>query len=60
MTDFISDFRAALRAKLRCPRCGAANRPGASYVDIDDTGARAYCTVCSCAGPLDTFKPKEN
>jgi uncharacterized Zn-finger protein len=33
-------------ADLRCPACGAANRPGVPYVEINEKG-QAYCTVCS-------------
>jgi hypothetical protein len=58
-------FRDALRAllvpTLHCVRCGAANRRGATVIEIDETGSRAYCSVCRCSGPLDTFQPaKEN
>lgn len=53
---FLSDFRAALRATLSCPKCPAENRPGASIIDLDETGARAYCGVCSHEGPLLNFR----
>lgn len=57
-------YREALRklktSSLRCPGCKAANRPGATYIEMDETGSRAYCSVCSHAGPLDIFQPKEN
>ena len=59
MTDGPSNFRAALdaqqrarEASLRCPYCGACNRPGATYVALDDP-QRAVCLVCS-----KSFKPE--
>lgn len=57
-------FREALRAmlttSLRCPRCAAANRPGVTYIEIDQTGSRAYCSICSAEGPLALYQPKES
>jgi hypothetical protein len=53
-------LRKLLTTSLRCPKCPAANRPGATYIEIDDTGSRAFCSVCSHAGPLDIFQPKEH
>jgi hypothetical protein len=54
-------FREALRAllvtALRCPRCAAANRPGATSIEIDQTASRGYCGVCRCEGPLTSFQP---
>ncbi len=60
MKDFISDYRAALRAKLCCPKCYAQNRPGATYIDLDETGSRACCGVCSHEAALELFQPKES
>ncbi len=31
---------------LVCGKCGAANRPGTTYIELDDT-ATAWCGVCS-------------
>lgn len=60
-------FRDALRAKrervtatLRCPRCQAQNRPGATYIEIDQTGTRAFCSVCSIERPLAEFQTKDD
>lgn len=65
MTEYRSNFRQADRARLmptlQCPRktCGAANRPGASHIDLDDTNTVAYCMVCSVSGPIALFQPQE-
>jgi hypothetical protein len=40
---------------LRCPKCGASNRPGATYIEIDKGGTQAYCIVCA-----HTFHPKKD
>jgi len=60
----VSAFREADRARrlptLRCPKCPAENRPGATYIDIDETGERAYCSVCAVSGPIEAFEPKES
>jgi hypothetical protein len=47
-----------LTSTLRCPKCPAANRPGATYIETD--GSRAFCIVCSHAGPIETFQPKKD
>lgn len=58
----MSAFRDAVRANaevaLRCPKCGAANRPGVTYIEGDHTSERAYCTVCACEGPIAAFHPE--
>lgn len=58
MSQFRDAYRAMVLDTLKCACCGATNRPGIAYVEIDDTGSRAYCTVCSASGPLAAFKPK--
>ncbi len=52
-------FREALTATLTCPKCPAANRPGATYIELDTTGSRACCGVCSFEGPIERFTLKE-
>jgi transcription elongation factor Elf1 len=48
----VDDVRQAQRQlredELRCPHCGAANRPGATYV-TKETATRAVCMVCGKA-----------
>lgn len=46
-------------SELVCPRCQAANRPGATVVKLEEHG-RACCIVCSFEGLLEKFAPKEN
>lgn len=62
----MSAFREALHARrvkqtatLVCPKCTAANRPGATVIEIDQTGTRAFCSVCSAERDLTQFQPKE-
>lgn len=52
-----SNFRQAvqaLRENLRCPACGAVNRPGATYIELQANGL-AVCTVCA-----KTFQPSRD
>lgn len=42
-----------LVAALRCPRCLAMNRPGATIIELE-TPTRAVCGVCAHA-----FNPQE-
>lgn len=48
----MSEWRKALDAlqidpdDLRCPRCLAMNRPGVTYIEIDEHG-HCLCLVCS-------------
>lgn len=60
MSMFRDALRAMLTTALQCPRCAAHNRPGATYVEIDETGSRAYCTVCSAEGPLCQYQPRKD
>lgn len=59
-----SNFRQAVEADLKCPHCGAWNRPrvgsspAATYVTATPDG-RAFCTGCSHEGPVTEFQPKE-
>lgn len=39
-----ADAQRALIDSLRCKFCGAANRPGAHYIEFVD--GTAFCTVC--------------
>lgn len=59
---FVSDFTKSIRRdterSLRCSHCPAANRPGATYIELDQTGSRAYCSVCSFEGPVAQFQQK--
>lgn len=59
MSMFREALRALLTPTLRCARCAAANRRGATVIEIDETSSRAYCSVCRCEGPLHTFQPKK-
>jgi uncharacterized Zn-finger protein len=49
-TTTMSNFKDAVRLtkeqQLSCPSCGAANRPGATYVELQQNGD-AFCMVCS-------------
>jgi hypothetical protein len=54
-----SRLRALIESSLRCPKCPATNRPGATYVELSENGTRAYCSVCSASGPTEQFQPKE-
>jgi hypothetical protein len=59
MSMFRDALRALLVTTLRCPRCPAANRPGATVIEIDATSTRAYCGVCTVEGPIASFQPKK-
>lgn len=59
MSAFRAAVRTLLESSLRCPKCPAVNRPGATYIEMDDASDRAYCTVCARSGPLSAFQPKE-
>lgn len=57
-------FRAALRQllskDLQCPACGEVNLPKAKpAIEIDQTGTRAQCGVCSWEGVIGAFHLKE-
>ena len=54
----LSSFRHALEAALCCPKCGAANRPGVSYIEMEQDG-RAACSVCSHSFDLWTTPPRD-
>jgi len=41
-----SNWRDAREATLVCPKCGAANRPKATYIELQPNGL-AFCSVCS-------------
>lgn len=41
-----SNWTKAHLAEVKCPVCGASNRPGVIYVEVDPSG-RAFCTVCA-------------
>lgn len=43
-----SDWRAAVVDALRCEKCGASNRPGVRYIDLEANG-QAVCRVCAFA-----------
>jgi hypothetical protein len=43
---------------LVCPKCAAANRPGATVIEIDPDQAHAYCGGCGFYGRLVRFQPK--
>ncbi len=51
-------FRDATIAALVCPSCRAANRRGATYIELDDTGKLCFCSVCSKSGQIAEFQPK--
>jgi len=55
------DALRAMRSKdLQCPACGEVNMPKAKpTVEIDQTGARAHCAVCSYEGAIGAFRMKE-
>lgn len=53
----MSLFRDAVIAKLVCPKCQAANRRGATYIELDDHNI-ACCGVCTKSGPLKDFQPE--
>lgn len=55
----MSSFRQALEASLRCPKCPAMNRPGATVIELSDDRKTACCSVCAKAGPVDQFLQKE-
>jgi hypothetical protein len=46
--DHPSDWRTAVVDALCCKKCGAANRPGVRYVDLEPNG-QAVCRVCAHA-----------
>lgn len=61
----MSMFRDALNAMrskdLMCPACGEVNVPKMKpAIEIDQTGERAQCSVCSFEGALGVFKMKES
>lgn len=35
-----------IEGALTCPACHAMNRPGTTYIELDETGT-AWCSVCS-------------
>lgn len=47
MGNYDQAVRAQIEQRLRCPKCPAANRPGATYIELDQDGRAAYCGVCS-------------
>jgi transcription elongation factor Elf1 len=55
----VSNFFDALQASLQCPKCGAANRPGATLVELSEDRQTACCGVCAHAGLLERFQLKE-
>ncbi len=48
----MSAWQDALDAELRCPHCGATNRPGVTYI-VREPDGQAVCTVCGKAFPLE-------
>ena len=57
MTYPVSNIHAAIEVDLVCPRCGAANRPGVTYIAADFRTGTAYCLTCSADGPIAKFQP---
>lgn len=58
MNVFLDALRKLQTVSLVCPKCKACNRPGATVVELDQTGSRAFCAVCSHEGVVDLFQPK--
>lgn len=48
-TAATADRVRAIEVTLMCPKCGAANRPGATVVEFDPRTWQAFCAVCSHA-----------
>ena len=55
----VEQRRHVLEQDLVCPHCGAANRPGATYVALDRKDWTVGCLVCSRSGPVRDFQLKE-
>lgn len=53
-----SEATRRLDETLRCPKCGATNRPHATYVERVSVN-HYHCIVCAHAGPREVFVPKE-
>lgn len=59
MSAFRESVQKLLESGLRCPKCGATNRPRATYV-THEANDRASCMVCAYTAAVTAFEPRRD